>query len=520
MLAGRAAKSAAAIMIISALSKFLGLFRESVIAAFFGAGSETDAYRVAFEVPSVLTGVIYAAIATTFIPVYSDFKNETRERRLYFVNNLFNIVTLITALIAVFGMAAAPLLVKFIAPGFEGGTHELAVKFTVLLCPSVVFLALAYLANGYLQSNRRFAITAFMGIPLNLTVIFSVILFGSAGIEALAVGSLLAMASQFLIQAPALFKEGYRFFPVFDFKEPGFRKVLILSVPVFISTAFNEASILIDKMLASGFDAGSISVLDYASKVNGIAGGIFFSSLAIVLFPELAAASEDAGKFAKAVTAGLKTVILISFPIMAVIFVQRAPIIRLLFERGAFDPVNTKTTSALLGFYSIGIIGSGVTALLNRTFYSLKDTKTPMVNGILSICVNIVLSFIFARIWGIFGLASASAFASLFCGLSLFIRIGKRISLRFGDMGKLLIKCGAAAAAAGSLMYFLSSRGVWPLHEGAASVTVFLKLAVISSAGFIAYICMLFILKTSELTHIVKPVLKKFGWPESFLKIF
>lgn len=238
------------------------------------------------------------------------------------------------------------------------------------------------------------------------------------------------------------------------------------------------------------------------------------------MFPELAAASEDAGKFAKAVTAGLKTVILISFPIMAVIFVQRVPIIRLLFERGAFDPVNTKTTSALLGFYSIGIMGSGVTALLNRTFYSLKDTKTPMVNGILSICVNIVLSFIFARIWGIFGLASASAFASLFCGLSLFIRIGKRISLRFGDMGKLLIKCGAAAAAAGSLMYFLGSRGVWPLHEGAASVTVFLKLAVISSAGCIAYICMLFILKTSELTHIVKPVLKKFGWPESFLKIF
>jgi putative peptidoglycan lipid II flippase len=509
-IASRIAKSATAVMIISAISKLLGLIRESVMAAYYGASYQTDAYKVAFEIPSIITGVIYAAIAITFIPVYSEYKNKTDEQRLYFVNNLINIVVLITAVIAAFGMIAAPALVRIIAPGFTEETFELSVKLAVVLCPSIVFLALAYLANGFLQANRSFAIPALMGIPLNLIIILSMFCFYRFGIEALVIGSFVAMASQFFIQAPFMFKRGFRFRPVINFKEPGFRKVLTLSIPVFISTAFNESSILIDKILASGLDAGSISILDYAQKVNGIAGSIFFASLATVFFPELSHVSDDHDKFGSTVTTGLKIIILIAFPVMAVLLVLRFPIIRLLFERGAFDSGNTAITSAVLGLFSIGILGTGLTSILNRAFYSLKDTKIPMINGILAICANIVFSLIFIRLLGVFGLALASSLAALLCGLSLFLRIRKKVRVNYKEMGILILKSATAAIIMGISMYLLNIAGECLFDDNSGSASLALKLIITGSSGILAYMGMLYIMRVKELIYIVNLIKGKF----------
>lgn len=512
--ASRIAKSATAMMMISMLSKFLGLIRESVTAAYFGADFRTDAYKVAFEIPSLLTGVIYAAITITFIPVYSELKNKTDDQRQYFVNNLFTIVVLLTAVIAVSGIVLAPLLVGVVAPGFERETFDLAVKLTRVLFPSIVFLALAYLANGFLQANRSFAVPASMGIPLNLIMIFSVFFYNQQGIEALALGSFIAMASQFLIQVPFMLKAGFRFKPVINFKEPGLRKVMALSVPVLISVLFSELSILIDKMLASGLDVGSISVLDYASKVNGIANGIFFSSVAIVFFPEMSVASDNLYKLSKTVTMGLKLVILISFPVMAGIWVLKLPIIQLLFERREFSSSDAYITSVVLGLYAVGIIGSGLTAILNRAFYSRKDTKTPMIIGIIAIVANILFSTMGVRLLGVRGLALASALTSLLCGLILFFRFRSRVWVSWGEVAKSVVKSSAAAGVMGVLIYFINYLihliPVYPFNEPASFIGLSLRLAVTIGTGGLVYMAMLYILKTEELIYIVNLVKNKF----------
>jgi putative peptidoglycan lipid II flippase len=508
--ANRMAKAATTIIIISTVSKFLGLIRESVVAAYFGADYQTDAYRVAFDTPSILAGVIYAAITITFIPVYCELKNKTGEQRQYFVNNLFTIVILITVVIAAAGMIIAPSLVRFVAPGFSGETFELSVKLTMVLLPSIVFLALAYLANGFLQANRSFAAPASMGIPLNLIIIFCIFFFHRYGIKALAIGSFIAMMSQIAVQVPFMLKAGFRFQPVIDFKEPGLRRVLVLSIPVLISSAFSEVSILIDKMLASGLNAGSISVLDYANKVNGIATGIFFASLAIVFFPELSLASDDLNQFGKAVATGLKIVILMSFPLMVGLLVLRLPIIRLLFERGEFDSGNTNMTSIILGFFSIGIIGSGLTAILNRAFYSLKDTKTPMINGILAISTNIVFSLIFIRLWGVCGLALASALASLLCGASLFLGIRKKVHISCSDISRSIAKSAVSAVVMGVFIYLINMVLTYPSNRSTAFAGLFFKLVATISTGGLVYIGMLYILKTEELIYAAKLIGYKF----------
>lgn len=507
--ASRIAKSAAAMVFISMISKFLGLIRESVTAAFFGADYHTDAYRVAFEIPSILTGVIYAAITITFIPVYSEFKDKTDGERNYFVNNLFTTVTLATAVIAVLGITLAPLLVGIVAPGFNGQTHGLAAKLTAFLFPSIIFLALAYLANGYLQANRIFAAPASMGIPLNLIIILSVILFWGFGIKALAIGSFIAMVSQFVIQVPFIFKAGFRLKPVIDLKEPGLRRVLFLSAPVFISTAFSEASILIDKMLASGLDAGSISVLDYANKVNGIASGIFFASVAIVFFPELSNAADNLYRFSDTITTGLKIVLLISFPIMTGIYILKVPIIKLLFERGEFASSDTYITSVILGLYAIGIIGSGLTAILNRAFYSLKNTRTPMVFGIIAICANILFSIIGVKYWGIKGLAFSSAMASLLCGFSLLLKLRSRIWISLREVVKLAAKSIVASIIMGSLVYLINLVPIYPFSHDASFLALFLKLSLSIGIGAFAYVGVLYLLKTEELIYVTRLIKKK-----------
>ncbi len=503
--ASRIAKSATAIMLISMVSKLLGLLRESFTAASYGTHYDTDAFRVAFEIPSIFTGVIYAAITITFIPIYSEFKSKTDEQRTHFVNNLFTVVILITAAIAACGIVLAPVLVRLVAPGFSGETLDLSVKLTAILFPSIVFLALAYLANGFLQANRSFAVPALMGIPLNLIIIASIFFFNQYGIMALAIGSFIAMTSQFLIQVPFMLKTGFRYRPVIDLKEPGLRRVLALSVPVLISTAFSEVSILIDKVLASGLDVGSISVLDYASKVNNIANGVFFSSLAIVFFPELSLASDDLQKFTKATVTGLKLVILISFPVMVGLWVLKLPIISVLFERGEFNTSDAYSTAIILGLYAIGIIGSGLTAILNRVFYSLKNTKIPMIIGILTIGTNIILSLIFVGHWGVYGLALASSLASLFCGSALFFTIRKKVQISFIEIGRSIAKSAAAALVMGLFIYLINL--VPNLNNN--ELFMAFKLVVTILAGGLVYMGMLYLMKTEELVYGIKLIRNK-----------
>lgn len=504
--AGRIAKTTTALIIISTVSKILGLIRESVTAAYFGANYQTDAYRVANEIPSMLTGVIYAAITVTFIPVYSESKNKTGKERQYFVNNLVSTIALISAVIAVSGIIFSSVLVRIAAPGFSGESFELSAKLTALMFPSVIFLALAYFANGFLQANRSFAVPASMGIPLNLIIIFSIIFFYRHGVKALAIGSVIGALSQFAVQVPSMLKAGFRFQPVIDFKEPGLRRVLALSIPVFISTAFNEVSILISRMLASGLSTGSISILDYANKVNGIANGIFFASLAVVFFPELSLAADDGEKFGKTVTSGLKVAMLMSFPIMVGLLVLRYPIIKLLLGRGEFSPSDTYITSMVLGFFLIGIIGSGPREILNRVFYSLKDTRTIMVNGIITICINIALNLILIRFWGICGLALSSSLTSLICSSSLLFRIRKKVRLNYREIGVLSAKAAAAAAVMGVLIFFINTNMIQAFlsDDKTDFVVLSLKLVVAAGIGGVVYTGLLYILKVKELAYIFR----------------
>ena len=501
------AKTAFLIMFISIVGRGLGLVRESILASKYGASFETDAFKVAFSIPTMILFTLSASIATTLIPVYTDMlKQDSREKANDYINNMMNIVAFISYVIIVIGISFTPAIVKIIAPGFHSDVFDLAVKLSIITMPSILFYALTNISEGFLQVNKVFAITVFTAIPFNLFIIAG-ILFPGYSIGAAAVGSLLAVACQFLIQIPFMRKSGYRYKMVMDLKDKNIRKTLRLMIPVLISSTFSQAYLFISKMLASVLVAGSISALDYADKANYIVYNIIVSPIIVVVYPRLSFIHDNLKQFCNHIMTTLNAIIYIAFPITAILFVLRVPIISILYERGIFGRQDTLATSTALGFFSLGIPAICVYALLTKAFYSMKDTKTPMTNDIFIVVLNIVLSLILVSILDIGGLALSVSVASTAGCIFMLIRLKRKLALL--DLKKIaetLLQALTASYLMGALIFIINGCGLFTLENQPTFIVKSGILALIISIGIITYIGLLYAMKVEELDSIVKKI--------------
>ncbi|HOE57445.1 MAG TPA: lipid II flippase MurJ, partial [Bacillota bacterium] len=234
----RIAKTAFIIMMISLFSKILGFVREMVIAAKYGASIDSDAYIMSITIPSSVFVVVAGALATTLIPVLSEkIVNKSKKNTLKFINNSLNVTLFLCIGITALGIIYAPVLVKTIAPKFSGERYDLTVQLTKLTFPLVAFTVLSGVITGALQSFGRFAAPAATGLPYSIIIIFTALTLTDAyGIKGLAIATVVAGLAQVLIQMPSLFKEGYGYEFVFDIRDKGISKILLLTVPVMIST--------------------------------------------------------------------------------------------------------------------------------------------------------------------------------------------------------------------------------------------------------------------------------------------
>jgi putative peptidoglycan lipid II flippase len=248
-------KTALALAAVSAVSKLLGLVRESSLAYYFGAGPETDAYKLALGMPNLLLSVIASSLAVTFIPVYTGYlKNKSTGEGNYFLNNIMNMTGLMCIMLTIPGMIFAGPLVRMMAPGFEGNTWRLAAALMFIIMPSLIFISLSNLSTSFLQTHGSFLPGMFIWIPYNLIIIASTVAYSGKNIRTVAVGSFVAAACMFLFQLPYMVRKGFRYRPVLDFREEGFKRLLFLMLPVFIGGVFDQLYIVIYRVLASGFD--------------------------------------------------------------------------------------------------------------------------------------------------------------------------------------------------------------------------------------------------------------------------
>ena len=347
--------------------------------------------------------------------------------------------------------------------------------------------------------------------PYNLTYIFFLIfLSGYFGITGLMVTSVIAVGSQIVIQLPGLKKVGYQYRFILDFKDKYIKKLLLLSIPVIISVAVNDLNMVIDKSLSSTLIEGSISALNYSSRLNSLVLTVFITAIATVLFPMLTSevTTKNHEGFKRLISNGVNVILLITIPATIGIIVLAQPIVKIAFERGAFDPVATKMTSAALLFYSLGLVGMALRMFLERAYYSLQDMKTPMINGIITVGLNITLNFILIRYMEHRGLALATSIAITITTVFLFYRLTRKI----GSIGGLnIVKCGikslGASLVMGIFVYLLYNF----LNAKVLGNTLFelLVLLITVAVGAGVYFVIVYLLKVDEISWFIKLFKKK-----------
>ncbi len=417
-------------MILTFLSKVIGFFRDIILAYFYGASSTSDAYLISLVIPSVVFGFIGVGIVSAYIPMYNSIEQKygSKEGDI-FTNNLVNVILVFSALLFIICAIFAEPLVKVFASGFEGKTLRLAISFTRITLASMFFGGIVFIFSGYLQIKGNHLAPSLMGLPLNLALIMGIILGSIIHINFLPYGKVAAVLLQLLFLLLFVYKKGFKYKPVLDLKDKHVKKMCILALPVILSSSVEQINKLIDRTIASNLAIGGISALNYANQLILFVQGIFVTSIMLVCYPIISKMAAKGNMIGLKNSLGQLIVVInvILIPATVGTIILAEPIIRLLFGRGAFTNDAIEMTSIALLFYSLGLVGFGIREVLNKAFYSLQDTRTPMINAMLSMLLNIVLNIILSRYLGVGGLALATSISGIVCTILLFISLRKKI---------------------------------------------------------------------------------------------
>lgn len=506
----RAAGTVGFIFIAIMLSKVLGQVREMVIASLYGTNMAANAYVVASQLPvNFFDMILGSAISSAFIPVYNMFIEKDGEKRAnLFASRFLNLVLLITGLMAILGVLFSGNIIQLFAPLMDDMTKNLAASLLKIMFPMVIFTGLAFTLVGLLQSLGEFRIPAVMSLVSNLAcILYLLTLNNRFGIYGLAVALTLGWVLQFAIMIYPARKRGYQYSLRAGVKDEGIKKVAMLALPVLFASWVQPINATINISIASGMENGGVAALNYANRLYIIAASVFAVSLTNYIFPKLSRLSVSGEKAAwSAVFAkSMKIVLLLVTPVVVIFLLQSKEIIRIIYQRGEFGEYAVELTSSALLFYSIGMLWFSLQEIFNKAFYSVQDTRTPMISAIGGILTNVALSFLLSRYLGIKGLALAASISAMVWSIFSYFRIRRRLekgSFQRLQLGKIIIM-GAAAAVA---VYFtrqlmLQLVGVEDLFHR------IITFAVPAAAGGILYVLLAVPLKIDE----TKEILGKFA---------
>lgn len=509
----KVAKAAVGLMAATLIAKILGFGRELALASAYGASGTSDAFLVAMNIPAVIFSAIGTSLGTAFIPLYCDLEaKQGKKASLRFSNNVLNIVVLLCLITSLVGVVFTEPIVKLFAVGFKGETLTQAIYFTRVLILGMAFLGMSYIMMAFLQVKENFVIPGLMSVPYNMLIIISIFLSVTINPNLLPWGTLIGLSLQFIFQYPFARKKGFKYRPYINLKDEYLKRMLWLIGPVLIGVAVTQVNSIVDRTIASTLVEGSISALNYATKLNQFVMGMFIVSISSVIYPMLSKLSTENNKkkFKESIVTAINVVTLIIIPISVGAIILAEPIVKLLFQRGEFDARATQMTAIALIFYSIGMLGFGLRDILGKIFYSLQDTKTPMINGIIAMVLNIVLNLAFVKYtnMGLGGLAFATSISSLVTIALLSVSLRRKIGA-FG--GKKIISVLIKSIIAALLMALVTkfTYNAIDAFLSAGFIQDAIKLAIPVGLGAIVYAVSIIVLRVDEVKLIFKMINKK-----------
>ncbi|MBW8895753.1 MAG: murein biosynthesis integral membrane protein MurJ, partial [Acidobacteria bacterium] len=467
------ARSAGLISIATMASRVLGVAREMVLAAFFGAsgGMEMDAFNVAFRVPNLLRDLFAeGAMTAAFVPTFTRaLTTEGREAAWRLGNLVVNALLIITGVLVALGIVFARPITHAIAPWFAGtpGKLELTTELTRIMLPFLGTVAVAVAMMGMLNSLRRFFIPALSPAMFNVaTIVCAFVLvpimprLGLQPIVAVAIGTVLGGLGQIALQWPVLRREGFRYHPIVDFTDPKLREVLRLMGPGTLGLAAVQINVFVNTYLATSQQQGAVSWLNYAFRLMYLPIGLFGVSIATAALPDIARRANEGDTLGlqRTISTALRMMLMLNVPATVGLISLAQPIVALLLQRGRFTPHDTAATAAALIFYAPGLLGYSAVKIASPSFYSLRDSRTPVVVSVIAVLANLTINLLLVRVMGYRGLALGTALAAMFnAGALLWLlrrRLGgldeRRVFIAFVKILAASIAMGAAARFAAS----------------------------------------------------------------------
>jgi putative peptidoglycan lipid II flippase len=500
---GQAIAQAALIVALGNVSsRVLGLVRETVISHLFGATGMVSAFRVASTVPTMIYDLLIGGmISAALVPVFTDYASpEKREELWRLASSLFTLVAIVFAFIVLLLEWITPTVAWMLGGGFDAQLLAQTTRLTRLVMPSVLFFGLAGASTGLLYANKRFVYPAFGASVFNLGIIVGALLLGDRlGIESLSLGVLLGSIFQLAIQLPGLRQLQFSFH--LDLGHPGLRRMGSLYLPVALGLIVSQVGVAIDRNLASRTGEQSIAWMQNATTLIQFPLGLVAVAVSTAILPSLSllASGADLVRFRRTLGMGLRVVMLLIVPASVGLLVLATPVIALVFEHGAFQVYDTIRTSQALRVYLIGLPFAALDQLLIFAFYARKDTRTPVLVGVLGVLVYLVAALLLIAPLGMLGLVLANSIQwTTHTLVMLYLAHRHFDGLRNQGLGKTVLKVGVASLVTGAVVRAGMPGLVWL----AAFSPLWSELLVVVGAavlGLLAYGLMIWMLRVEDI---------------------
>ncbi|MFT9497300.1 murein biosynthesis integral membrane protein MurJ [Anaerosolibacter sp.] len=513
-------KTANTIIIVVALTflaKFIGFFREVLLGSRIGADMASDAYIMAFYTTISNFISIGTAITIAAIPIIVERLTLKGKREAFALSNqLLNVVSLLALGLIGFGFIYAEQIMGFLAKGFEGEKLILTTNLARIMLPALLCICITYIFVSILQSLGIFGITSFISVPANIIAIGFLFFYArDYGVKGLAYVTLIGWILQFAIQIPVLHKAGFRYKLTLNFKDELLRRFFKIIIPVTAVASVNQINMLLDEMQASNLHHGKVSALYYAGMLYLAIASIMVYGISAVMFPKFAenAVKMEKRQYGLFVTSIIKMLIFVLLPMTVGIGLLSKPLIRLIFERGAFDSEAAMLTGMALSLYALGMMGYAILDVINKALYALQDTKIPVIFSIFMMGLNFLLNGVLAKAYDVAGIALATTIAITLGAVGLMIAFKGKVGT-FGGRRLLqsLIKV-AFGCLVMAFMVILTGKLMDTYFTGAGLSIKILRVGIPSFVGVLSYALVTLKLKIEEAEYIyntfIHPIINK-----------
>ncbi len=519
---GKIARSAGAVSGAVMCSRILGLIREQIFAGMFGAGYAYDAFVVAFRIPNLLRDLFAeGALSAAFVTVFSDYDtNRGKEATWKLASTVLTFFAVLLSVLTLAGIFFAdPIVDLMTVEGYQliPGKFELTVYLTRIMFPFLVFISLSAVVMGILNTKGKFFVPAMASSFFNLGSIIGgvtlALLFpriGQPAIAGMAWGTLIGGLLQLLIQVPSLRRTGYRFVPRLRFNDPGLKRILLLMLPATIGISATQINIFVNTLFASSLAEGSLSWLNYAFRLVQLPIGIFGVAFSIAVMPVLGklAAQKDLASLQQTFSSSLIMVLSLTIPASAGLILLAEPIIRVIFERGAFEALDTIRTAEALTYYAYGLFAYSGVKIMVPVFYAMGSTRFPVIGSFIAVAANIIIIFLtigfFQHKAIALSLSCAMTLNFLFLGFILYRRLE---GFSIGALALGMIKIGTATTVMVAAIWGLK---IWLLPW--LLVGIIKQLAAVLlliGIGATIYYAVLYMLKLPELTIVTEKIFQR-----------